>query len=117
MPLRLCLPPEDVRIDLFEPAGADDRNAEVSAGSGYAAAVLGRVAGEVFAVEWGERVETLASLARERLRSLGHDNVDIRVGDGITGLAEEAPFDAILVAASGPDVPRALKEQLKIGGR
>ncbi|MFV0624357.1 protein-L-isoaspartate(D-aspartate) O-methyltransferase [Sphingomonas sp. ac-8] len=94
--------------------GPDDCVLEVGAGSGYAAAVLGRIAGTVFAIE---RHETLARLARERLAALGYSNVEVRIGDGTVGLPEEAPFDAILVSAGGPDVPRALKEQLAIGGR
>lgn len=91
-----------------------DRVLEVGAGSGYAAAVMGQIAGQVFAIE---RHEALGRLARERMAALHYDNVDVRVGDGTKGLAEEAPFDAILVAAAGPDVPETLKRQLAIGGR
>jgi len=87
---------------------------EVGAGSGYAAAVLGQIADRVHAVE---RHATLAEAARKRLRKLGYDNIDLRAGDGTRGLPEVAPFDAILVAAAGVAVPRALKEQLAIGGR
>lgn len=90
-----------------------DRVLEVGAGSGYAAAVIGRIAGQVFAIE---RHEALGRLAGERMAALGYANVDVRVGDGSEGLAEEAPFDAILVAAGGPDVPEALKAQLAISG-
>jgi len=90
-----------------------DRVLEVGAGSGYAAAVLGRIASQVFAIE---RHEALGRAARERIAALGYDNVDVRVGDGTRGLAEEAPFDAVLVSAGGPEVPQALKEQLEIGG-
>src|SRR4051812_5498496 len=91
-----------------------DRVLEVGAGSGYAAAVLGEIADQVFAVE---RHATLAEAARQRMAALGYDNVDVRVGDGTLGLSEAAPFDAILVAAAGADVPEALKAQLEIGGR
>lgn len=91
-----------------------DRVLEVGAGSGYAAAVLGQVAGEVFAIE---RHAALGELARKRISALGYVNVNIRIGDGTRGLEDEAPFDAILVAAGGPDVPDALKQQLAIGGR
>lgn len=91
-----------------------DRVLEIGAGSGYAAAVLGRIAGSVYAVE---RHEELGRLARQRMQALGYDNVEVRVGDGSVGLVDEAPFDAILVAAGGPAVPQALKEQLEIGGR
>jgi len=87
---------------------------EVGAGSGYAAAVLGQIADRVYAIE---RHATLAEAARKRLRKLGYDNIDLRAGDGTRGLPEVAPFDAILVAAAGVAVPRALKEQLAIGGR
>jgi protein-L-isoaspartate(D-aspartate) O-methyltransferase len=91
-----------------------DRVLEVGAGSGYAAAVLGRAAGEVYAIE---RHPLLAELARQRVAELGYDNVTILCGDGTLGSPEHAPFDAIAVAAGGPEVPRALLEQLKIGGR
>ena len=94
--------------------GEDDRVLEVGAGSGYAAAVLSQVAGEVIAIE---RQTALARLARERMMALGYGNVAIREGDGTLGLPDEAPFDAILVAAGGPRLPDALKGQLAIGGR
>jgi protein-L-isoaspartate(D-aspartate) O-methyltransferase len=94
--------------------GPDDRVLEVGAGSGYAAAVLSRIAGEVYAVE---RHEELARLAAERLRALGFDNAHVRHGDGRLGWPEHAPFDAIQVTAAGEEVPRPLLEQLAIGGR
>ena len=87
---------------------------EVGAGSGYAAAVLSRIAAKVFAIE---RHSSLAEAARKRLAHLCYDNVEIRSGDGTRGWPDAAPFDAILVAAGAPDVPNALKEQLAIGGR
>lgn len=87
---------------------------EVGAGSGHAAAVLGQVAGRVVAIE---RHRELARSACARMSDLGYDNVDVREGDGTLGLPEEAPFDAILVAAGGLEVPDALQRQLKIGGR
>src|SRR3954468_17132139 len=77
---------------------------EIGAGSGYAAAVLGRIAGEVIAVE---RHAELAELARRRMDELGCSNVRIVHGDGSAGLPEEAPFEAILAAASGSHVPDA----------
>jgi protein-L-isoaspartate(D-aspartate) O-methyltransferase len=86
---------------------------EIGAGSGYAAALLGRIAGEVIAVE---RHAELAELARRRMEALGYSNVRIVQGDGSAGLPEEAPFEAILVAASGSHVPDALREQLAVGG-
>ena len=91
-----------------------DRVLEVGAGSGYAAAVLSRLAAEVWAVE---RHAGLAELARRRLERLGYDNVHVIHGDGTRGLPERAPFDAIVVAAGGPEVPPALLEQLADGGR
>mgnify|MGYP000442153476 CR=1 FL=1 len=87
---------------------------EVGAGSGYAAAVLSRIAESVFAIE---RYESLACAARERIAALGYHNCAIVTGDGLAGLADEAPFDAILVAARSEEVPEALKHQLKPGGR
>src|SRR5262249_58153856 len=73
-----------------------DRVLEVGAGSGYAAAVLSRIAGEVFGIE---RHEALAELAERRMKLLGLDNVEIIHGDGTLGWSEHAPYDAILVAA------------------
>lgn len=92
----------------------EDRVLEIGAGSGYAAAVMAQIAAEVLAIE---RHAALGEAARERLQSLGFGNVEVRVGDGSEGWAEKAPFDAIIVAAGGPSVPTALKEQLEIGGR
>jgi len=94
--------------------GPKDRVLEVGAGSGYSAAVLSRLAREVYAIE---RHAELAALARDRLARLGYDNVRLRTGDGTKGWREAAPFDAILVAAGGPAIPQALKEQLDLGGR
>lgn len=91
-----------------------DRVLEVGAGSGYAAAVMSRLAKKVFALE---RHGTLAEQARERVEALGYDNCTILAGDGTKGLPDDAPFDAILVPASSSDVPEALKRQLAIGGR
>src|SRR5260370_22082327 len=87
---------------------------EVGAGSGYAAAIMGQIADRVYAIE---RHPSLGESARQRFKKLGYDNIDLRVGDGTRGWPEAAPFDAILVAAGGPEVPLALKEQLAIGGR
>jgi protein-L-isoaspartate(D-aspartate) O-methyltransferase len=87
---------------------------EVGAGSGYAAAVLSRIAHKIHAIE---RHASLAKEARERFAKLGYDNVELSVGDGTLGWPEKAPFNAILVAAGAPAIPDALKEQLSIGGR
>ena len=91
-----------------------DRVLEVGAGSGYAAALLGRIAAEVIAIE---RVAEFVPAARERMSRLGYDNVRIVHGDGTLGLPEEAPFDVILAAASGSHVPDTLIQQLAPGGR
>ena len=87
---------------------------EIGAGSGYAAAVLSEIAAQVYTVE---RLGQLAEQAAETLTDLGYDNVHVLHGDGTKGWPEHAPYDAIVVAAGGPQVPKSLKEQLKIGGR
>ena len=93
---------------------AGDVVLEVGAGSGYVAAVIGRIAGKVIAVE---RQHDLVADARERLARLNLDNVTIVEGDGTTGLPDDAPYDAIVAAASGSHVPQPLLDQLKPGGR
>ncbi len=87
---------------------------EIGTGSGYQAAVLAEVAGEVFTVE---RIESLLSKARETLKRLGYENIRYRLGDGTLGWNEHCPYDAIIVTASGPEVPEPLMEQLAQGGR
>jgi protein-L-isoaspartate(D-aspartate) O-methyltransferase len=91
-----------------------DRVLEVGTGSGYAAAILGRIAHEVYTVE---RHEELARVAAERLARLGFSNVFVFHGDGTLGWPEHAPYDAIVVAAGGPKVPEALLDQLAPSGR
>ncbi len=86
---------------------------EIGAGSGYAAAVVSRIAGEVYTVE---RIGQLAEKAASVLSDLGYANVHVLHADGTLGWLENAPYDAIIVAAGGPDVPKSLKQQLKIGG-
>ncbi|AFL54015.1 protein-L-isoaspartate(D-aspartate) O-methyltransferase [Sinorhizobium fredii] len=86
---------------------------EIGTGSGYAAAVLSRIAAHVYTIE---RHAGLAEAAQGRFAKLGYDNISVRVGDGTTGWPDAGPFDAVLVAAGGPDVPQALKEQLDLGG-
>ena len=93
---------------------ANDRVLEIGAGSGYAAAVLGELAQQVFTIE---RHPALADLARARLRQLGYRNVEVRTGDGTLGWREQAPFDAVIATAGGPRIPDTLREQLAIGGR
>jgi protein-L-isoaspartate(D-aspartate) O-methyltransferase len=91
-----------------------DRVLEIGTGSGYQAAVLAELAGMVYTVEI---VESLAREARERLARLGYRNVATRVGDGYLGWPEEAQFDAVMVTAAPREVPQALIDQLKPGGR
>ena len=94
--------------------GKGSKVLEVGAGSGYAAAVIGQIADEVIAVE---RHHELVELAQQRMRRLGFHNVSIVEGDGTLGWPEEAPFDAIVAAASGSHVPKSWIAQLKLGGR
>ena len=91
-----------------------DRVLEVGTGSGYAAAILSQIVQDVYTIE---RHKSLVTYARERLHDLACDNVHILVGDGSLGWAEQAPFDAIIVAAGGPHVPPALQQQLAVNGR
>lgn len=91
-----------------------DRVLEIGAGTGYAASQLAQVAGHVDAIE---RVPELAARARRILARLNIDNVQVLTGDGARGLPARAPYDAILVSAAGAAVPRALLDQLAIGGR
>ena len=86
---------------------------EIGAGSGYAAAVVAEIAREVFAIE---RIGQLAESAATNLEKARCENVHVRHADGTEGWVEEAPFDAILVSAGAPDVPRSLMRQLTIGG-
>ena len=87
---------------------------EIGTGSGYAAAVLSRIARNVYTVE---RIGQLAEKAAAALADLGYRNVHVLHGDGTRGWPDHAPYDAIVVAAGGPEVPESLKIQLKIGGR
>ncbi len=91
-----------------------DRVLEVGTGSGYAAAVLSQIVQDVYTIE---RHQKLVAYARERLHDLACHNVHVMHGDGSLGWPEEAPFDAIAVAAGGPHVPPALQQQLAEDGR
>lgn len=91
-----------------------DRILEVGTGSGYQAAVLSRLARQVYSVEI---LEHLAGRARRTLEVLGYNNVHVRVGDGYKGWPEEAPFDGIIVTAAPPRIPEPLLRQLKVGGK
>jgi protein-L-isoaspartate(D-aspartate) O-methyltransferase len=91
-----------------------ERVLEVGTGSGYQTAILAELAENVFSVE---RIASFVPLARRRLESLGRYNVLVKVGDGTIGWSEHAPYDAILVTAAAPQLPRPLLEQLRVGGR
>lgn len=91
----------------------DHRVLEVGTGSGYQAAVLSQLAGEVVSIE---RFRTLADTARERLGRLGCGNVEVVVGDGFAGVPEKAPYDRIVVTAAAENVPQSLVDQLSEGG-
>ena len=99
--------------ELADP-GPENRVLDVGTGSGYAAAVMSRMAARVYTIE---RYPELAETARRRFERLDYRNIEVRCGDGTLGWPEAAPFGAIVVAAGGPEVPRALREQLDVGGR
>lgn len=92
----------------------DEKVLEIGTGSGYQAALLGKLAREVHSIE---RHETLVNAAIELLGELAVDNVEVHHGDGTKGLSDHAPYDAIIVAASAPVVPQPLLRQLADGGR
>lgn len=87
---------------------------EIGSGTGYQTAVLASLAGHVYSIE---RIEGLYNDARRRLADLGLRNLTLRCGDGTKGWPAYAPYDAILVAAGGPEIPQPLVEQLAVGGR
>jgi protein-L-isoaspartate(D-aspartate) O-methyltransferase len=91
-----------------------ERVLEIGSGSGYQTAILALLARKVFAIE---RIESIASTAKERLVGLGYRNVSYRVGDGTLGWTIYSPFDAMLVAAGGPEIPQPLVDQLAVGGK
>jgi protein-L-isoaspartate(D-aspartate) O-methyltransferase len=86
---------------------------EIGTGSGYQAAVLGELAGQVYTIEI---LAPLADRARQTLAELGYRNVNVRTGNGYLGWPEHAPYDRIMVTAAPDDVPPALVQQLKVGG-
>jgi protein-L-isoaspartate(D-aspartate) O-methyltransferase len=92
----------------------EERVLDVGTGSGYQAAVLAELAAEVVTIE---RIPRLAEQSRTALFEAGYENVEVHVGDGSLGVPERAPFDGIAVAAAAPDVPQALYDQLREGGR
>jgi len=87
---------------------------ELGTGCGYQTAILCELAKEVYSVE---RIEKLYKKSKKNLESLGYKNVQLHLGDGTLGWEDNAPYDAIIVTATSPDVPPPLKEQLSIGGR
>ncbi|HEX8130870.1 MAG TPA: protein-L-isoaspartate(D-aspartate) O-methyltransferase [Pyrinomonadaceae bacterium] len=93
---------------------SDSSVLEIGAGSGYQTAVLARLAGRVLAIE---RISELARVAQARIRSLNIYNATVKCFDGTLGWSAHAPYDAILAAAGGPEVPEPLMAQLKVGGR
>ena len=99
--------------DLLSPKSSDVV-LEVGTGSGYQAAVLAEIASRVYSIEL---IESLGKTAAKRLEQLGYGNIEVKVGDGYAGWPEKAPFDGIVVTAAAPFVPKALVEQLKVGGR
>ena len=101
-------------IEILHEGRALGRTLEIGAGCGYQAAVLSRVAEEVYAIE---RLKTLLDRARENLRPLRLPNLRLKCADGTQGLPEAAPFDTIIVAAGGLTVPPELKEQLAPEGK
>jgi protein-L-isoaspartate(D-aspartate) O-methyltransferase len=104
-------------VGLMTELAAVDRGArvlEVGTGSGYQAAILSRLAAEVYTIEI---VPELGRSSAAILRELGYDNVHVRIGDGFDGWPEHAPFDAIVVTASPAEIPQPLLDQLRIGGR
>jgi protein-L-isoaspartate(D-aspartate) O-methyltransferase len=93
---------------------SDEKVLEIGTGSGYQAAVLAEVAGQVYTIEI---IEELGLRAERDLERLGYDNVQVRIGDGYAGWPEHAPFDAIIVTAAPEEVPQPLIDQLAVGGR
>jgi protein-L-isoaspartate(D-aspartate) O-methyltransferase len=94
--------------------GQDDRVLEIGTGSGYQAAILAKLAAEVYSVERKESLSLAAQLVLDRL---GYDNVQLKVADGTLGWQSESPFSAIVVTAGAPRIPAPLVEQLAVGGR
>jgi protein-L-isoaspartate(D-aspartate) O-methyltransferase len=92
----------------------NDRVLEIGTGSGYQAAILSRLAGELYSIEI---VPELARSAAETLRSLGFRNVTVREGDGYRGWPDKAPFDRIILTAAPPEIPQVLLDELRPGGR
>ncbi|MFT5963262.1 MAG: protein-L-isoaspartate(D-aspartate) O-methyltransferase, partial [Burkholderiaceae bacterium] len=101
-------------IEVLRNGGALNRVLEIGTGCGYQAAVLSLMAKEVYSIE---RIRPLHELARTNLRPMRIANVRLQYGDGMLGLSQAAPFDGIILAAAGLEVPQALLDQMAIGGR
>ncbi|MCX7913077.1 MAG: protein-L-isoaspartate(D-aspartate) O-methyltransferase [Thermodesulfovibrionales bacterium] len=101
-----------IMTELLELKG-DERVLEIGTGSGYQAAILGELAGEVYTIE---RIEALAHKAKNRLGEMGYTNIYVVIGDGSKGLPEKSPFDRIIITAATPEIPECLKSQLAEGG-
>ena len=101
-------------IEVMRNGGQLNKVLEIGTGCGYQAAVLACVAREVYSIE---RIKPLHELAKANLRPLRVPNLRLHYGDGMLGLPQAAPFDGIILAAAGLEVPQALLEQLAIGGR
>ncbi len=101
-------------IEVLRNGGVLNRVLEIGTGCGYQAAVLSLVAKEVYSIE---RIRPLHELARTNLRPMRIANVRLQYGDGMLGLSQAAPFDGIILAAAGLEVPQALLDQMAIGGR
>lgn len=91
-----------------------ERVLEIGTGSGYQAAILAGLAKEVYSIE---RFSSLADRAKDTLRRLGYDNIEIKIGDGSLGWEEHSPYDGIIVTCAAPDIPDSYIKQLKNGGR
>jgi protein-L-isoaspartate(D-aspartate) O-methyltransferase len=100
-------------IEMLQLTGSE-KVLEIGTGSGYQTAILALLAARVYTIE---RLRPLALKARKALDSLGLLNINMRIEDGTAGWEAEAPFDAIIVSAGAPDVPRQFVEQLSVGGR
>lgn len=89
---------------------------EIGTGFGYNAAVVAEILGESGTIHSIERVESLFNIAKDNLKRTGYKNVNVILGDGTKGFPEASPFDRIYLTAAAPDIPKPLKDQLKVGG-
>ncbi len=101
-------------LEIMRNGGKLERVLEIGTGCGYQAAVLSVMVGQVYSIE---RIKALHELAKSNLRPMRIANIRLLYGDGMQGLPGEAPFDGIILAAAGMEVPQALLKQLRVGGR